>query len=232
MAKTKDETRRAIVSGDGDFYRRFIENMATVARPLTELTGNVDFEWSPHCENAFLSLKSKAMTAPVLRAFDPALPSVLSTDASGCAVGAVLEQDDESGRRPVAFFSQTLSIHEQRYTIRERELLAIVQSIRHWRCYLHGRAFTVNADHESLRYLRTQNKLNDRQVRWLEMLEQYDFKIVPVPGIRNAVADALSRNTNSAEPRVEANAELLARVLAKVTLSPLRSTNLRLPTIQ
>lgn len=96
------------------------------------------------------------MSAPGLRAFDPELPVVLSTDASGWAVGAILEQDDGMGRRPVAFFSQTLNIHEQRYTIRERELLAIVKAIRHWRCSLHGRSFDVLTDHESLPYLKTQ----------------------------------------------------------------------------
>lgn len=213
----KPKTKRDVQSFLGmlNFYRRFIEKMATVAKPLTELTSIVDFEWTARQEDAFNSLKDKVMSAPILRAFNPELPVVLSTDASGCAVGAVLEQDDGMGRRPVAFFSQTLSIHEQRYTIRERELLAIVQAIRHWRCYLHGRQFIVHTDHESLRYLRTQDKLNDRQVRWLEMLEQYDFKIIPVPGTRNPVADALSRNTELAESRIEANSELLTRVIDK-----------------
>lgn len=70
------------------------------------------------------------------------------------------------------FFSQTLNIHEQRYTIRERELLAIVKAIRHWRCSLHGRSFDVLTDHESLPYLKTQDKLNDQHVRWLDVLEQ------------------------------------------------------------
>lgn len=170
----KPKTKRDVQSflGMVNFYRRFIEKMATVAEPLTGLTSNVDFEWTSRQEDAFNSRKDNVMSSPILRAFNPELPVVLSTDASGCAVGAVLEQDDGMGRRPVAFFSQTLSIHEQRYTIRERELLAIVQAIRHWWCYLHGRQFIVHTDHESLRYLRTEDKLNDRQVRWLEMLEQ------------------------------------------------------------
>lgn len=211
------KTERDVQSilGMVNFYRRFMKDMATVAKPVTELTSNVEFDWTSRREDAFLALKSKVISAPVLRAFDPELPVVLSPDASGCAVGAVLEKDDGMGRRPVAFFSQTLSIHEQRYAIRERELLAIVQAIRHWRCYLHGRSFVVNTDNESLRYLKTQDKLNDPQVRWLEVLEQYDFKSVPVPGTKNAVADALSRHTETAEPLIEANAELLSRVLEK-----------------
>jgi len=138
-----------------NFYRRFVRDMAAIAKPLTDLTGNVEFAWTEAHEDSFRALKARVACAPVLRSFDPTLPVIVSTDASGCALGAVLEQDDGMGRRPVAFFSQKLNIHEQRYTIRERELLAVVQAIRHWRCYLHGRSFVVFTDHESLRYLRT-----------------------------------------------------------------------------
>lgn len=99
------KTKRDVQSflGMVNSYRRFIKDMATVAKPLTELTSNVDFDWTSRRDDAFLALKRKVMSAPVLRAFDPELPVVLSTDASGCAVGAVLEQDDGMGPRPVAF---------------------------------------------------------------------------------------------------------------------------------
>jgi len=197
------------------FYWCSVRDMAAIAKPPTDLTGNVEFAWTEAHEDSFRALKSRVASAPVPRSFDPTVPVIVSTDASGCALGAVLEQDDGMGRRPVAFFSKKLKIHEQRYTIRERELLAIVQAIRHWRCHLHGRSFLVFTDHESLRYLRTQEKLNDRQLRWMEMLEQYDFQIEPVPGPKNAVADALSRKGANVEPRARSKAELLDRVLRK-----------------
>lgn len=99
------KTKRDVQSflGMVSFYRRFIKDMATVAKHLTELTSNVELDWTSRREDAFLALKSKVISAPVLRAFDSELPVVLSTDASGCAVGAVLEQDDGMGPRPVAF---------------------------------------------------------------------------------------------------------------------------------
>lgn len=181
--KTKKDVQSFL--GLVNFYWRFIRGMADIVKPLTELTGKTDFAWTQAHENSFRTLKERVASAPVLRPVDPDLPVIVSTDASGCAIGAVLEQDDGMGRRPVAFFPQTLNIHEQRFTVRERELLAIVEAIRHWRCYLHGRSFDVHTDQESLRYLRTQDKLNDRQVRWLEMLEQYDSRITPVPGPKN-----------------------------------------------
>lgn len=151
--------------GTVNFYRRFIKGMAAVAAPLTKLTGNVDFVRTPETQQAFEELQNLTTSAPVLRPFDKRYPIYVSTEASGYAVGALLEQDDGRGRRPVAYFSMTRNIHEQRYSIRERELLANVQAIRHWRCYLYGRPSEVHTDHESLRHLRTQEKLNDRQVK-------------------------------------------------------------------
>ena len=198
-----------------NFYRRFIKDMARIAQPLTRLTGNIEFEWSRDAAQAFERLQELVSTAPVLRAFDRALPIHVSADASGHAIGAVLEQDDGDGRRPVAYYSRVLNVHEQRYSIRERELLAVVNAIRHWRCYLYGNHFEVHTDHESLRYLKTQEKLNDRQVRWLELLEQFEFKITPIKGNRNLVADALSRHPQDAPEKHPANQDLLSRVLSR-----------------
>jgi len=197
------------------FYRRFMINMAEVAEPLTRLTGNVDFEWTADAEASFQRLKMLVKSAPVLRGFDKRHPIYLSTDASAYAIGAVLEQDDCRGRRPVAYFSRVLNIHEQSCSIRERELLANVQSVPYWPCYLYGRTFVVHTDHESHKYLRTQEKLNDRQVRWLGLLDQYQFKISPVKGTANAVADALSRHPTNAPDKDIPNQDLLSCVIAK-----------------
>jgi len=175
-----------------NFYGRFIRSIAEIAVPWTRLTGNVDFQRSADADASFQRLKVLATSAPVLRGFDKRHPIYLSTDASGYAIGAVLKQDDGHGRWPVAFFSQVSNIREQRYSIRERELMAVVQAVRYWRCYLYGHMFVVHTDHESLKYLRTQENLNDRKVRWLELFEQYQFKITPVKGTANAGADALS----------------------------------------
>jgi len=189
--------------------------MAEVAVPLTRLTGNVDFEWTADAEASFQRLKILVTSAPVVRGFDKRHPIYLSTEASGYASGAVLEQDDGQGRRPVAYFSQVLNIHEQRYSIRERQLLAVVKSVRFWRCYLYGRTFVVHTDRESLKYLRTQEKLKDRQVRWLEQLDPYQFNISPVKGTANAVADALTRHPTNAPDKEIPNQDLLSCDIAE-----------------
>jgi RNase H-like domain found in reverse transcriptase len=139
-----------------NFYRRFIQNCAHIARPLTHLTGNVDFLWSETTQSSFESLKRALCSAPVLRTYDPALPITVTTDASGFAIGAVLEQDEDGMRRPVVYFSRTMNPHEQNYHAQGQELLAIVESIRYWRSYLHGHAFLIQTDHASLQYLTTQ----------------------------------------------------------------------------
>lgn len=184
-----------------------------LSKPLSELTGKAQFHWGGDQQKAFVSLKERVSTAPVLRPFDPSLPIYLSADASGQSIGAVLEQEKHGTRRPVAYFSRTLNVHEQRYVIRELELLAIVCVVRHWRAYLYGARLTVFTDHESLEYLETQHKLSDRQVRWLELLHQYDFRIVPVRGPKNRVADSLSRQSHEDCGNPPAEMHLLEKVV-------------------
>lgn len=214
-----------------NFYRKFLKGFATIAKPLTVLTGKEPFVWESSQQTAFVELKKLVSTAPVLRMFDPSLPITVSTDASGIGIGAVLEQTeiekDVEVTRPVAFYSRALNIHERRYVIRERELLSIVAAIRHWRAYLYGQVFTVHNDHESLKYLQTQDKLNDRQVRWLELLNQYDFHLVPIRGLRNIVADSISRQPPGPLPTPEESDRLLLKdVINRTTMHCLNSLSI------
>ncbi len=55
--------------------------------------------------------------------------------------------------RPVAFMSKKLSAAERNYTTGEQELLAVVQALREWRCYLEGQPFVVKTDHKPLTFL-------------------------------------------------------------------------------
>jgi RNase H-like domain found in reverse transcriptase len=63
--------------------------------------------------------------------------------------------------------------------------------------YLHGSRFVIKTDHHPLRYLDTQSNLSMRQMRWMEMLQEYDYEILNVQGKFNAVADALSKINES-----------------------------------
>jgi hypothetical protein len=89
-----------------------------------------------------------------------------------------LEQEVEHGSHPVAFASRKLSNAEKNYPVHERELLAIVYALKEWRPYLHGSHFFIKTDHRALRYLDTQTNLSDRQTRWMETIQEYEYQIV------------------------------------------------------
>jgi hypothetical protein len=114
-----------------NFYRRFIMNCARISRPLTQLTGSTPFIWDDKTQKSFEQLKQALCTAPFLRTFDPQLPVVVTTDASGFAIGAVLEQDEDGFRRPADCFSRSMNPYDQNYHAQEQELLAIVEALRH-----------------------------------------------------------------------------------------------------
>ena len=133
------------------------------------------------------------MQSPVLQLADPSREFIVTTDASDFAVGAVLSQVWDDGEHPVAYESRKMNVAELNYATHERELLAVIHSLRTWRHYLLGNHFIVVTDHNSLKYLQTQPTLSRRQARWSEFLSEFDFEIVYRPGKGNVVADALSR---------------------------------------
>jgi hypothetical protein len=110
-------------------------------------------------------------------------------DASGFGVGAVLHQ----GAGPVAFFSRAISVRHAKLAAYVRQLIGLVQALRHWRPYLWGRRFPIRTDHRSLRFLLDQRPMTIPQHHWTNKLLGYDFVVEYKPGALNVVADALSR---------------------------------------
>ena len=183
--------------GSTGYYRKFIANYSTIAADLSDLTRKAEpnkLVWRPAHQEAFLKLKQALMEAPVLTAPDPNLPYVLSTDASGVGIGAVLEQEKDGVLKPIAFYSRKLAPRETRYGITELEALAIHQAARHFAVYLMGSHTKVWTDHKALTFLRTMRNSSPRVARWCVELQQYDLDIQYKKGCENVVADALSRN--------------------------------------
>lgn len=103
--------------------------------------------------------------------FDPKKPIQIETDASDKAIGACLTQEYDGKRRPVACHSRKLTPAEQNYDIHDKELLAIVAALQHWRVYCKGApGLTILTDHKNLLHFTTTKVLNRRQVRWSELL--------------------------------------------------------------
>jgi hypothetical protein len=185
--------------GFANFYRRFIKGFGTVARPLHSLTRKGStWDWNGECEASFEELKRLVTTGPVLRHWNPSDETVVETDASDFAIGAVLSQRDKDGLRPVAFISRKMTEPELNYPVHDKEFLAIAYALQEWRHYLEGVRvkFEVLSDHRSLEYFLTTKLLNRRQARWGVMLADYDFSITYRPGAQGGKPDALSRRSD------------------------------------
>ena len=128
------------------------------------------------------------MEAPVLRLSDFFKPFEVACDASGVGIGGVLSQEGH----PIAFFSKKLNETQQRYSTYDKEFYVVVQALRYWRHYLFPQEFVLYSDHEALRFLYSQKKLNSRHENWVEFLQAYTFVLKHKVGIENKVADALS----------------------------------------
>ena len=97
------------------------------------------------------------------------------------------------GTGAIAFFSRAITPRHAKLATYERELIGLVQAVKHWRPYLWGREFVVRTDHQSLKYLLDQRLSTIPQHHWATKLLGYDFRVEFKPGVSNIVADALSR---------------------------------------
>jgi len=185
--------------GFANFYRRFIKDYSKIARPLTELTKKTE-KWlcNQEAEAAFAELKRRFTTAPILAHFDPTKPVIVETDASDFGIAAVLSQRAEENQlHPVAFHSRKFQPAEINYEIHDKELLAIVDAFKHWRCNCEGATHQIQvfSDHQNLEYFTTTKVLNRRQAGWAQELAGVDFRIYYRPGTQNGKPDALSRRS-------------------------------------
>ncbi|GAA5993888.1 hypothetical protein JCM11641_000193, partial [Rhodosporidiobolus odoratus] len=183
------------------YLRNFIIGLAQHTAVLTPLTrkGTVDITalWTKKEDEAFQAIRRVVTSLPVLRPVDHsegAEPLWVMTDASKVGVGAVLLQGpDWRTAYPCSYYSRQYIPAERNYPTHEQELLAVVVALKAWRIELLGESFSVLTDHETLKHSHTQPDLSKRQARWSEVLADYDYETIYVPGEKNTVADGLSR---------------------------------------
>ena len=178
------------------YYQDFIPNFAAVAAPLSDLLRkgqpNV-IVWNEPQERAYLYLKNVIVSKPVLYLPDMKKDFILSTDASDRGIGATLMQEDNGRLHPIAFASRKLLPREVRYSVIERECLAIVWAVKRFQLYLYGRHFVLQTDHRPLEYIHATKFTSPRIMRWALCLQGYNFRIQHVKGKDNVGADFLSR---------------------------------------
>uniref|UniRef100_A0A0G4HXF4 Uncharacterized protein n=1 Tax=Chromera velia CCMP2878 TaxID=1169474 RepID=A0A0G4HXF4_9ALVE len=200
--KPENKHELRVFLGLCNWFRRFIYKYSHVTAPLTSLLqAKVEFIWSEVCEAAFKELKEKIAELILLFIPNPTRPFDLYVDASEkeiCIAAALMQWDQilrVNGLRVVALASRKLVQAEQKYPIRENELLAVVFGVKTFRIYV-NHTTKVYSDHENLKWLGTSGGLiegPDRVKRWAIFLNALGIVSQYIPSSKNVVADALSR---------------------------------------
>ncbi|GJT19994.1 reverse transcriptase domain-containing protein [Tanacetum coccineum] len=186
--------------GHAGFYRRFIKDFSKISRPMTHLLEkNTPFIFSEDCILAFQTLKKKLTEAPILIAPNWDQPFEIMCDASDYAIGAVLGQIIEKHFRTIHYASKTMTKAETNYTTTEKEMLTVVYAFEKFRSYLIMNKSVVYTDHSALKYLFNKKEAKARLLRWVLLLQEFDFSVIDIKGAKNYATDHLSRLENPYE---------------------------------
>ena len=206
---TKSKLRKFL--GAVGWFRMWIDSFAELQQPLNNLLkgdapDNKQFQkgqWSDEHEKAFIELKKKLITFPVLTNFDPALPTEIVCDSSEHSIGGALLQrpteTDQDGNVPppvvIAYHSRALTPAEKKYSAQEREMLSCYSCCKKFRHYLLGAHFEVRIlnDHRSLGTVKLSKVAANRVGRWNMLLSEFTMSISYLRGEDNHLSDQLSR---------------------------------------
>nr|GFA14994.1 reverse transcriptase domain-containing protein [Tanacetum cinerariifolium] len=155
------------------------------------LEKNTPFIFSDDCIKSFQTLKKKLTEAPILIAPNWDLPFQLMCDPSDFAIGAVLGQRHEKHFKPIHYASKTINDAESNYTTTEKEMLAVVYAFENFRSYLIMNKSIVHMHHSALKYLFAKKDPKARLLRWVLLLQEFDFKVLDTKGEENLAADHL-----------------------------------------
>ncbi|KAK9681297.1 RNase H-like domain found in reverse transcriptase [Popillia japonica] len=177
-----------------NYYKKFIPKYSSRTVPLNKLLcKGVRWSWTNTEEEAFQELKNAF--ADTLLLYHPQFDKefILRCDASHTVVAAELVQFQNGKEVPIHFISRTLKPTEIRYTISEKEMLAVIFSVTKLRYFLLGKKFTIETDHIALTTMMEHKFTNGRLYRWSILLAEYDFEIKYRPGKHMIAADVISR---------------------------------------
>ena len=178
------------------FFRRTIKGFASIVSPLTKLTRKqanwIDGRLPQEALQAFNTLKEKLCSRPCLTPVDFKKEFILTVDASGTGLGAVLSQLGNDGtERPCAYASRSLSDVERKRAPFHLEYMAMTWACKHFKPYLAGRHFTIRTDHKPLLSL---NKTKGTTIERLQMeLDQFQPYTIEYMKGEKIPADGLSR---------------------------------------
>lgn len=180
--------------------RIWIKDYSYLARPITELwRKSEEFIWDDRRQKAFNTLKELVSSAPALNPInyssDHAI--VLSVDTSWQAIGIILAQYDDQGRkRPARYGSIPLNERESRYSQPKLELYGLFRALRSFRIHLIGvKNLQVEVDAKYIKGMLNEPDLQPNAAinRWIQGILMFDFTLIHVPAAKHVGPDALSR---------------------------------------
>ncbi len=183
-----------------NFYQRFIKNFSKIVRSIIQLTQKkIIFEWNKVCQTAFNHMKKCMTETFILRHFNQTRDFILEIDSFNYVNDKVLSQyDDKDVLHSIVFYSKNMSSAECNYKIYDKKLLIIIWAFEHWWLELKLIDISIKMfiNHQALISLMKDKKLSQWQMRWIQKLADFNFKIMYQSDKQNIKIDALTHQAN------------------------------------
>jgi transposase InsO family protein len=192
LPRTPKELRSFI--GLVNYFCNHIKNHSEVMRPLRTILpadNRKKLIWSAEAVNAFEEAKLAVSNCPKLFFLSTEGKVVLCTDASDYGLGAYLYQTVNGVEQPIMFISKSFNSVQLRWSTIEKEGFAIYYALQKMEHLLRDIHFSVLTDHKNLVYITTSGSA--KVIRWKLAIQEFDYEIEHIDGVKNVVADAFSR---------------------------------------
>ena len=207
--KTTKEVKQFL--GLAGYYRKFVPRFTDLSRPLTHLTRqSIEFQWTEKCQKSFNNLRELLTKNPILRYPDPSKDYILFTDTSKFGYVGILTQEYEDNgikkNHPVCYVSGLFRGSQPNWAALTKEAYTIYKSVRKLTFYITGHNIKVKSNHLPLKKFLEKKTLNANVNNWAVELEQFKIELDWISGVKNMLADSLSRlldMTSEAEPTQE-----------------------------
>ena len=202
MPEPRDIHELKSLQGKLAYIRRFISNLAGRCQPFSRLMKkSVPYEWDEACSNAFKSIKSYLMKAPVLNAPIHGKPLILYIAAQERSVGALLAQENNDGKEVALYYlSRMMTPNELNYAPIEKLCLSLIFAIQKLKHYFQAHTVRLISKANPIKYVMSRPVLSDRLARWYLQLQQFEIVYVPQKAVKGQVlADFLADHPIPAE---------------------------------
>ncbi|GAB1602716.1 uncharacterized protein K02A2.6-like, partial [Argonauta hians] len=237
LARPQNVTELRRLLGMANHMGKFAENLAEITKPLRDLLKKeTAWIWDQPQEAAFLTLKEKLSSAPILMHYSANKPTKISADASSYGLGGVLFQKEGDDWKPVFYASRSLTETEQRYAQIEKEALAITWCCEKFAEFLIGLPrFLIETDHKPLLPLLKTKRLDlltPRIQRFRMRLMRFTYEIVHIAGKNLITADTLSRAPGSVPTKQDYQQETETDLFVQLVLENIAASDSRLEEIR